>query len=81
MKIASMLGPMVDSLPLSPEMTAAMIGCGAFCVFHANSSFFWLLNRLHEVPPTVLYKTYTLQSLVMGGAGLIGALFLYLLGV
>jgi len=77
---ASMLSPMVDSLPISPEMTAALIGCGSFCVFHANSSFFWLLNRLHEVPPNILYKTYTLQSLVMGISGLMGTLFLILLG-
>lgn len=77
---ASMLGPMVDSLPVSPEMTAALIGCGSFCVFHANSSFFWLLNRLHEVPPNVLYKTYTVQSLVMGISGLIGVMLLLLLG-
>ena len=77
---ASMLGPMVDSLPVSPEMVAALIGCGAFCVFHANSSFFWLLNRLHEVPPNVLYKTYTVQSLVMGVAGLVGVMGLMLVG-
>ena len=77
---ASMLGPMVDSMPVSPEMVAALIGCGSFCVFHANSSFFWLLNRLHEVPPNVLYKTFTLQSLVMGLAGLLGVLVLILLG-
>ena len=77
---ASMLGPMVDSLPVSPEMVAGLIGCGSLCVFHANASFFWLLNRLHEVPPNVLYRTYTAQSLVMGMAGLIGVLCLYLLG-
>ena len=77
---ASMLGPMAGSLPVSPEITAALIGCGAFCVFHANSSFFWLLNRLHEVPPKVLYKTYTIQSLVMGISGLIGVMILKLFG-
>lgn len=77
---ASMLAPLVDSLPLSPEMVAALIGCGAFCVFHANSSFFWLLNRLHEAPPKMLYKTFTLQSLIMGVSGLLGVLFLYIFG-
>ena len=77
---ASMLGPMVESLPVSPEMVAALIGCGSFCVFHANSSFFWLLNRLHEVPPKILYKTFTLQSLVMGLSGLVGVLLLKLFG-
>lgn len=77
---ASMLGPMVDNLPVSPEMVAALIGCGSFCVFHANSSFFWLLNRLHEVPPHVLYRTFTLQSLVMGLSGLTGVIVLLLLG-
>lgn len=78
---ASMLGPMVDSLPISPEMVAALIGCGSFCVFHANSSFFWLLNRLHEVPPKILYRTFTLQSLVMGLAGLAGVFILLVLGL
>ncbi len=77
---ASMLGPMVDSLPVSPEIVAALIGCGSFCVFHANSSFFWLLNRLHEVPPNILYKTYTIQSLVMGFSGLAGVMILIFLG-
>ncbi len=77
---ASMLGPMIDTLPVSPEMVAALIGCGSFCVFHANASFFWLLNRLHEVPPKTLYKTFTMQSLVMGLSGLLGVLILYLIG-
>ena len=77
---ASMIGPLVDSLPISPEITAALIGCGSFCVFHANSSFFWLLNRLHEAPPNILYKTYTVQSLVMGISGLTGVFILMLLG-
>jgi len=77
---ASMLGPMVDSLPVSPEIVAALIGCGSFIVFHANASFFWLLNRLHEVPPKILYRTYTLQSLVMGVSGLAGVLLLMLAG-
>ena len=63
---ASMIAPMIDALPVSPEMVAALIGCGSFCVFHANSSFFWLLNRLHEVPPTVLYKKVYRTILVDG---------------
>ncbi|MFC2113438.1 GntP family permease [Bacteroidota bacterium] len=77
---ASMLGPMVNSLPVSPEMVAALIGCGSFCVFHANSSFFWLLNRLHEVPPKILYRTFTMQSLIMGISGLIGVFVLRIAG-
>lgn len=77
---ASIVGPMASSMPYSPEIMAALIGCGSFCVFHANSSFFWLLNRLHEVPPNILYKTYTLQSLVMGLSGLVGVVILRLLG-
>jgi len=78
---ASMLGPMVNTLPISPEMVAALIGSGSFCVFHANASFFWLLNRLHEVPPDILYKKFTLQSLVMGLSGLLGTLLLIMLGL
>lgn len=78
---ASIIGPLADTMPYSPEMMAALIGCGSFCVFHANSSFFWLLNRLHDVPVPVLYRTYTAQSLVMGLSGLIGVLILRLFGV
>jgi len=78
---ASVVGPMVDILPYSPELLAALIGCGSFCVFHANSSFFWLLNRLHKVPVATLYRTYTLQSLCMGLSGLTGIGILYLLGI
>ena len=78
---ASIVGPMAGDMPYSPEMMAALIGCGSFCVFHANASFFWLLNRLHEVPVDILYKTYTLQSLVMGLAGLTGVVILWLLGI
>lgn len=78
---ASIVGPMVEVLPYSPELLAALIGCGSFCVFHANSSFFWLLNRLHKVPVETLYRTYTIQSLVMGFSGLTGVGILYLLGI
>ncbi len=34
---ASIIGPMAKSMAISPEMIAALIGCGSFCVFHANS--------------------------------------------
>jgi len=78
---ASILGPMSSSMPYSPEIMAALIGCGSFCVFHANSSFFWLLNRLHNIPVNTLYRTYTIQSLIMGLSGLIGIGFLFLIGI
>ena len=77
----SILGPVVGSMPYSPELIAALTGCGAFCVFHANASFFWLLNRLHNVPVNTLYKSYTLQSLIMGLSGLIGVVLLLAMGV
>ncbi|MHC4175453.1 MAG: GntP family permease, partial [Planctomycetota bacterium] len=63
---STIIGSMLGSLNLSPEMAVALIGAGSFCVFHANASFFWLLNRLHNIPPNVLYRTFTLQSLCMG---------------
>jgi GntP family gluconate:H+ symporter len=78
---ASIIGPIAPSLPFSTEMLAALIGCGSFCVFHANSSFFWLLNRLHNIPVNTLYKTYTLQSLIMGLSGLLGIGILFLFGI
>ncbi|MBK1877576.1 GntP family permease [Pelagicoccus mobilis] len=78
---SSIVGPIAGSLPYSPEIMAALIGAGSFCVFHANSSFFWLLNRLHDAPVGILYRTYTLQSLVMGVSGLMAVVALRLLGV
>ena len=75
--VASMLG----SLNLSPEIAVALIGAGSFCVFHANASFFWLLNRLHNIPPDVLYRTYTLQSLCMGLCGLLAVIILRFVGI
>jgi GntP family gluconate:H+ symporter len=78
---ASIIMPMLPVLGISPEMTVAVIGSGSFCVFHINSSFFWLLNRLHKVAPAILLKTYTIQSLCMGLGGLSVVLILYLFGL
>jgi GntP family gluconate:H+ symporter len=78
---ASIVAPITSALGISPEMTAALIGSGAFCVAHVNSSLFWLLNRLHDVPPGILLKTFTMQSLFMGLFGLFGILVLRILGV
>jgi GntP family gluconate:H+ symporter len=78
---ASIVASMFGSLNLSPEMAVALIGAGSFCVFHANSSFFWLLNRLHNIPPNVLYRTYTLQSLCMGLCGLLAVIILRVVGI
>ena len=76
---ASITAPLLSQLNVSPEMATALIGCGAFCVFHVNASFFWLFQRLHNVPPAILLRTYTLQSLVMGLSGLFAVLILRLL--
>ncbi|MFG0288745.1 MAG: GntP family permease [Rhodopirellula sp. JB044] len=78
---ASIVAPALATLGISAEMAAALIGSGSFCVFHVNSSFFWLLNRLHSAPPTVLLKTYTVQSLCMGLGGLAAVLLLKLCGL
>ncbi|MHC4426057.1 MAG: GntP family permease [Planctomycetota bacterium] len=78
---SSIVASMFGSLNLSPEMAVALIGAGSFCVFHANASFFWLLNRLHNIPPNVLYRTYTLQSLCMGLCGLLAVIILRVVGI
>ncbi|MHC4351406.1 MAG: GntP family permease [Planctomycetota bacterium] len=78
---ASIVYPMLGSLNVSPEMAVALIGAGSFCVFHANASFFWLLHRLHNIPPNVLYRTYTLQSLCMGLCGLLAVIILRIVGI
>lgn len=78
---ASIMASLGESFHLSPEMTVALIGAGSLCVIHANASFFWLLSRLHEVRPDVLYRTYSAQSVCMACGGLAGAFVLWLAGV
>mgnify|MGYP000069536401 CR=1 FL=1 len=75
------MAPLLPTLGLSPEMAVALIGAGSLSLIHANSSFFWLLSRLHEVPPQLLYRTYSVQSVCMSLGGLLGAILLHLLGV
>ncbi len=78
---ASLILPMLSRLGLSAEIAAAMIGAGALGVIHANSSFFWLLSRMHEIPTAALYRTFVVQSFLMALGGGLGAYVLYLLGI
>jgi gluconate:H+ symporter, GntP family len=78
---ASLMAALLPGLGMSPEMALALIGAGSFCVIHANSSFFWLLSKLHDVPPQILYRTFTMQSLCMGIGGFIGASILWICGI
>jgi len=76
---ASIVMPLLPSLHMSPHLATALIGSGSFCVFHVNSSFYWLLNRLHQIPTNILFRTFTLQSLFMGLGGLVGVVLLRLI--
>jgi GntP family gluconate:H+ symporter len=78
---SSVVASMLPSLGISPEFAVALVGAGSLCVIHANSSFFWLLSRLHDVPPHILYRTYSVQSVCMSLGGLLGAILLHLLGI
>lgn len=78
---ASIVAPMLSGLKLSPETAVALIGAGSVCVTHANASFFWLLTRLHGVPPNVLYRTYSVQSLFMGLGGFLAVVLLHISGI
>ncbi len=78
---SSVVASMLSSLGLSAELAVGLIGAGSLCVIHANSSFFWLLSRLHEVPPQVLYRTYSVMSVCMSLGGLLGALLLHWCGL
>jgi len=78
---SSVVAPLLGVLDISPEMAVALVGAGAVSVVHANASLFWLLSRLHEVPPTILYRAFSVQTLVMGGAGFVAVLLLRLCGV
>jgi len=78
---ASIVMPLLPSLDMSPQLAAALIGSGSFCVFHVNSSFFWLLNKLHNIPVNILLRTFTVQSLFMGLGGLVSVILMKIFGV
>lgn len=78
---SSIVVSMLPTLNMSPEIAVALIGAGAFCIFHANSSFFWLLSKMHQIPPAILFRTYSVQSLFMGIGGGIGILLLWSFGI
>jgi GntP family gluconate:H+ symporter len=78
---SSIIVSMIPTLNMSPELAVALIGAGSFCIFHANSSFFWLLSKMHQIPPAILFKTYSVQSLSMGLGGGIGILLLWSFGI
>jgi GntP family gluconate:H+ symporter len=78
---SSLMAPLLADFGISPEICLALIGSGSFCVIHANASFFWLMAKLHDVPPQTLYRTYTAQSLCMGICGLVGVLILWGIGI
>ncbi|MGW8180339.1 MAG: GntT/GntP/DsdX family permease, partial [bacterium] len=78
---SSVAAPLLHVLDISPEMAVALVGAGAICVVHANSSLFWLLSKLHEIPPVTLYRAFSVQSLVMGIAGFLAVVLLRLCGV
>ena len=66
------------SLAFSME---TLIGAGSLCVIRANSSLFWLLSKLHDVRPDILYRTFSVQSLIMGISGFLAVLILRFAGV
>ncbi|WP_246114540.1 GntP family permease [Rubripirellula tenax] len=78
---SSIVVSMLPSLGISPELAVALIGAGSLCIIHANSSFFWLLSRLHDVPPSTLYRTYSVQSVCMSLGGLVAVLLLRFCGL
>jgi GntP family gluconate:H+ symporter len=78
---SSVVAPLLGVLDISPEMAVALVGAGAVSIVHANASLFWLLSRLHDISPTILYRAFSIQTLVMGIAGFVTVLILRLLGV
>ncbi|MFC1557995.1 GntP family permease [candidate division KSB1 bacterium] len=78
---SAVVAPLIGALGISPEMAVALIGAGSLSIIHANSSFFWLLHKLHDVPPNILYRTLSVKTLCMGLSGFIAAIILWLFGV
>ena len=72
---AGIVAPLLPVLGLDSPVRAALccmaIGAGAMTVSHANDSFFWVVTNFGAMSPERGYKTWTLNTLVLGAAAVV----------
>ena len=72
---AGIAAPLLPVLGLDSPVRAALccmaVGAGAMTVSHANDSFFWVVTNFGAMTPERGYKTWTLNTLVLGVAAVV----------
>ena len=71
---AGIVAPLLEVLgftsPIRVALVCMAIGAGAMTVSHANDSFFWVVTNFGAMTPEKGYKTWTLNTLIMGIAAI-----------
>lgn len=57
--------------PLAATLVVMAIGAGAMTVSHANDSYFWVVTKFGGINAQNGYKSHTLNTLLMGVAGIV----------
>ncbi|MFU0799560.1 MAG: Gluconate transporter [Xylanivirga thermophila] len=72
---AGIVAPLLSVLGLGSPVRAALavmaIGAGAMTVSHANDSYFWVVTNFGSMTPEQGYKTQTVDTLILGLAGML----------
>lgn len=78
---ASLLSPMLPHLGLDSDwhrvLATLAMGAGSMAVSHGSDAYFWVVSRFSELPPKVVYGTYTVATGIMAVVvqGCVWALF------
>lgn len=71
---AGIVAPILPLLGLDTPVRTALavmaIGAGAMTVSHANDSYFWVVTNFGAMTPEKGYKTQTVNTLILGIAGM-----------
>lgn len=79
MTSAGFIMPLLNTHPeLDPALFAIAIGSGAIGFSHVTDSGFWFIKECLNIPVDVMYKTYTVSTIIAAVIGLIGTLLLSL---
>lgn len=80
---AGIVAPLLPVLGLESPLRAALacmaIGAGAMTVSHANDSYFWVVTNFGGMTPEQGYRTQTVDTLILGVAGIIEIFILSLI--
>lgn len=72
---STIIYPLLATLGLDSSVGAVLatlaVGCGSMVVSHTNDSYFWVVSQFSGLDMAAAYKTQTVATLFMGGAGIL----------